>query len=412
MTQLQGFKPYPKQKVVIDSIISSEEMFHTMVTGRQSGKSTTLLGLVLYYSINKPKSTCLWVSPVYSQINKVLTQIVDTLQPSGIIVSANKANYEIKLINGSIIYFRSAERADTIRGLSIDYLFVDESQDLKTSDWQKSILPTITARGKKVVLGGTPKKKGFFYDYYQMGKSPDFPNHASYNFPSWESPYVSKDFIEEQRKTLPDNIFKQEFEAVFLDDDGHVFKGLNNVLINDAWPQRSNGTNVYGGLDLGTREDWSVLTLIDELGRVIYIWRDRHLPYSDIVSKVVQLCKQYNVRELLVESNGAGDVMFEQIKKQYSRAEPLFQTNDTKSNIIRRLMGDIEDINIELPSLKLFPFLGDEMEIFEYEVLPSGKIRYSHPNGFHDDTVISLAMANWSRVNPRRGGGIKISSLR
>ena len=126
MTQLQGFKPYPKQKVVIDSIISSEEMFHTMVTGRQSGKSTTLLGLVLYYSINKPKSTCLWVSPVYSQINKVLTQIVDTLQPSGIIVSANKANYEIKLINGSIIYFRSAERADTIRGLSIDYLFVDE----------------------------------------------------------------------------------------------------------------------------------------------------------------------------------------------------------------------------------------------------------------------------------------------
>ena len=410
--KLTGFKPYHKQKEVIDSIISSEGMFHTMVCGRQSGKSTTLLGLVLYYAINKPKSTCLWVSPVYSQINKVQTQIMDALGNSGVIVSANKANYEIKLLNGSMIYFRSAERADTIRGLAIDYLFVDESQDIKTSDFQKSILPTITARGKKAVLGGTPKKKNFFYDYYMMGKSPDFPNHTSYNFPSWESPYVSSEFIEEQRKSLPDNIFRQEFEAIFLEDDGQVFKGLGNVLINDAWPQRSHGVNTYAGLDIGTREDYSVLTIMDELGRVLFVWRDRHIEYSRIVDKVVQLCKQYNVRELLVESNGPGDVMYEQIRKQYSRAEPLFQTNDTKSNIIRRLMTDIEDVAIELPSVKLFQPLGDEMEIFEYEVLPSGKIRYGHPSGFHDDCVLSLAMANWSRINPKRGGGIKISSVR
>ena len=245
-----------------------------------------------------------------------------------------------------------------------------------------------------------------------MGKSADFPNHTSYNFPSWESPYVSSEFIEEQRKSLPENIFKQEFEAVFLEDDGQVFKGLSNVLINDAWPQKSGGMNIYAGLDIGTREDYSVLTIIDEMGRVLHIWRDRHIEYSRIVEKVVQLCKQYNVRELIVESNGPGDVMFETIKKQYSRAEPLFQTNDTKSNIIRRLMSDIEDINIELPSAKLFPALGDEMEMFEYSILPSGKIRYAHPTGFHDDCVLSLAMANWSRVNPKRGGGIRISGLR
>ena len=245
-----------------------------------------------------------------------------------------------------------------------------------------------------------------------MGKSAEFPNHTSYNFPSWESPYVSSEFIEEQRKSLPENIFKQEFEAVFLEDDGQVFKGLSNVLINDAWPQKSGGMNIYAGLDIGTREDYSVLTIIDEMGRVLHIWRDRHIEYSRIVEKVVQLCKQYNVRELIVESNGPGDVMFETIKKQYSRAEPLFQTNDTKSNIIRRLMSDIEDINVELPSAKLFPPLGDEMEMFEYSILPSGKIRYGHPTGFHDDCVLSLAMANWSRVNPKRGGGIRISGLR
>ena len=409
---LKGFKPYPKQKEVIESIINGDAFYNTMVCGRQSGKSTTLLGLLLYYSINRPKSVILYVSPVYSQVSKIQTQIIDALGGSGIIVSANKASYEIKLVNGSTIYFRSAERADNIRGLAVDYLLVDEAQDIKTSDFQKSILPTITARGKKCILGGTPKKKNFFYEYYMMGKSADFPSHTSYNFPSWESPYVSSEFIEEQRKSLPENVFKQEFEAIFLEDDGQVFKNISSVLINDAWPQRTQGMNVYAGLDIGTREDYSVLTIIDEMGRVLMIWRDRHIQYSEIVDKVVQLCKQYNVRELIVEANGPGDVMFETIKKQYSRAEPLFQTNDTKSNIIRRLMTDIEDVALELPSHKLFSPLGDEMEIFEYEVLPSGKIRYSAPNGFHDDTIMSLAMANWSRVNPKRGGGIKISSVR
>lgn len=412
MSHLIGFKPYPKQKEVLDNIIQSDIFSHTLVCGRQSGKSTTLLGLILYYSINKEKSVTLYTAPTYGQINKIMVAIMDTLQPTGIIVSANKASYEIKLSNGSMIYFRSTERSDSIRGLAVDYLLCDEMQDVKTSDFQKSILPTTTARGKKIVLAGTPKSKAIFWDYYQMGKSPDFPNHTSYNFPSWESPYVSEEFIEENKKTLPEDIFRQEFGAEFVESDGSVFKGIGNVCINDAWPQRTKGLNVYAGLDIGTREDYSVLTIIDELGRILYVWRDRHLQYSEIVSKVIELCKQYNVRELIVESNGAGDVLFETIKKQYSRATPLFQTSKSKEMIIRRLMLDIEDIALELPTQKLFPYLHDELEIFQYEVSPSGTIKYGHPSGMHDDTVMSLAMANHSRVNPKRGGKINISSLR
>ena len=410
--KLQGFSPYPKQREVLDTMIHSDTMYHTMVCGRQSGKSTTLLGLILYYSINEAKSVTLYTAPTYGQINKIMVQIIDTLQPTGIVVTANRASYEVKLSNGSIIYFRSTERADSIRGLAVDYLLCDEMQDCKTSDFQKSILPTVTARGKKVVLAGTPKTKNIFWDYYQMGKSEDFPNHTSYNFPSWESPYVSEEFIEENRKTLPEDVFRQEFGAEFIDNDGQVFKGIGNVCINDAWPERTRGLNVYAGLDIGTREDFSVLVVIDEMGRVLRIWRERHLQYSEIVQKVVELCKYYNVRELLVESNGAGDVIFESVKKQFSRAEPLFQTHKTKEMIIRRLMLDIEDVNLELPSVNLFPYLHDELEIFQYEVTPSGTIKYGHPSGMHDDTVMALAMANHSRVNPKRGGSIKISSLR
>jgi hypothetical protein len=110
--------------------MSSDALYHTVVCGRQVGKTITLINLLLYYAINNPKSKVLWISPVYSQINKVMGQIMDALAPTQIMASANKSDYEIKLVNGSKIWFRSAERADTIRGLSINYLLVDEAQDL------------------------------------------------------------------------------------------------------------------------------------------------------------------------------------------------------------------------------------------------------------------------------------------
>jgi len=410
--KLTGFKLYNKQQEVVDNIIRGTEMYHTLVWGRQSGKSTTILGLILYFSINKSKSSTLFVAPVYSQVSKLQQQVIDALEPTGVIKSANKSSYEIRLVNGSVIYFRSAERADNIRGLAVEYLYIDEAQDISTAAFQKSILPTITAVGKHCVICGTPKAKNFFWDYYQYGRSSEYPLYTSYNIPSWESPYVSEEFIDEAKKSLPERVFQQEFGAEFIEDDGVVFKGLNNVLINDNWPDKSRGMNIYAALDVGTKDDSSVLTIIDELGRVLFIWRDRHIAYSQIVDKVVNICKKWGVRDLLVESNGAGDVLYEDLKKKYKRVTPLFQTHSSKENIIRRLISDIEDMGIELPSEKLFEPLGHELTIFQYEVTSTGKIKYGAPAGFHDDCVMSLAMANWHRTTSKKGNGIKIGGLR
>jgi len=365
----------------------------------------------MYFGINNNNSKILWVSPVYSQATKVFQQIFQILQPAGLVKSANKADFIIQLINGTTIYFKSSERPETIRGLSINYAFIDEAQDCKDIAWKQSILPTLSAAGKKCIITGTPKRKNWFYDVFMLGKSQTHTNHKSYHGSSVDSPYVSKEFIEEQKRTLPPKIFKQEFLAEWQDNEGAVFQGLDKVCINEVWPDQ-NQSKVYAGLDIGNKGDYSVLTIIDELGRVLYMWRDNRIEYSQIADKVAEICRHYKVRDLLVETNGVGDPVFEMIKKKYSRTSPLFQTNQTKENIIRRLMGDIQDTTLELPSFNLFPTLQEELEIFEYEVLPSGKIRYTHPQGFHDDTVLSLAIANWNRTNPKRGGGINISSLR
>jgi hypothetical protein len=410
--KVTGFKPHKGQSELISGVINGPEMFHTAVVSRQWGKTLTMINLIFYYGINNGKSKILVTMPVYSQCLKVFTQIMEYLEPANIVKSANKSDFTIQLINGSTIWFKSSERPDSIRGLSVNYLFVDEAQNVSTNAWQTAILPTLTAAGKKCMITGTPHRKSWFYDMFMLGKSPDHPNYRSYQGKSTDSPYVDPSFIQEQKRTLPPKIFAQEFLAEWQDNEGSVFQNLAGVCVNDRWPDRDRQMRTYGGLDIGNKGDYTVLTIIDELGRVLYIWRDNHLQYSDIISKVITISKQYSLTELLCEVNGVGDPLFEQIRKGYSRSTPLFQTNQTKENIIRRLMGDIEDQSLELPSFSLMPELVNELETYEYEILPSGKIRYTHPPGMHDDIVDSLAMANWSRINAKKGGGLKIGSIR
>jgi len=402
----KGFKPYDFQKQIIDDILTKEDMFYTMVCGRQIGKTLLLINMLLYYGINKPRTTLLWVSPFYSMGVKVLSQIIDAIEFTPIVKEANKSEKIISLVNGTRIYFRSAEKPETIRGLSIDYAFLDESQDISDDAFNKAILPTLTAKGKKCLIAGTPKSKNWFYQYFQRGSD---TNYNSYTAPSSVSPYVSEEFLKEQKESLPPAIYNQEFLAQWQEGDGEVFTNIDGVCILDEYTRTRERT--YGGLDIGTKQDYTVLTIMDRNGRTVHMWRERGLEYSQIVSKVVYLCKQYKT-SLLIEANGIGDPVYEMIRKQYKDVKPFITTNTSKENIIRRLISDTADSNIELPSPNLFQPLYQELQMFQYKYLPSGKVSYEAMSGFHDDTVMSLAICNWNRIENPTQKKLHISSLR
>lgn len=391
----KGFKPYQFQKNIINDILDKEDMFYTLTCGRQIGKTLLLINMLLYYSINKPKSISLWVSPYYSMAVKVLSQIIDAIEGTGIVKEANKSEKIITLINGSRIYFRSAEKPETIRGLSVKYCFIDEAQDVDDDAFNKSILPTMTAVGEKCLIAGTPKSKNWFYTYFQRGGQ---HNYNSYTAPSSISPFVSEEFLEEQRQSLPPAIFNQEFMAEWQEGDGEVFTNIDGVCILDEWVSTKDRT--YAGLDVATKGDYAVLTIMDRSGRVVWMWRERGLEYTEIVDKVSFFCKKYNSK-LYVETNGIGDPIYEMIRKKHKNTEPFITSNQSKENIIRRLISDIADSALELPSPNLFNPLYKELQMFQYRYLPSGKVQYAAMSGAHDDTVMSLAICNWNRIqNP------------
>ena len=396
-----GFTPHQKQREVIDSILHDSAKFHIATIGRQWGKSLMGMNLALYWMINNKPCKVLWVSPVYSQTSKVHKELYSAIASSGIVKTNNFSDNRIELKNGSEIIFRSAERYDNIRGLTCDYGIIDEAAFIKDEAWSEAIRPVFAVKGKKVCFVSTPKGKNWFYELYQLGKSPDNSRYKSYTGSSYETPYINDEEILDAKRTLPEQVFLQEYEAKFIDSGGEVFQNLDKVEFNQ-YPKPVG--KVYCGIDLAKQEDYTVATFMDSQGQVVDIYRERQRTWTEITNELVKRIKKWNATTL-VEVNSIGDVIYEQLKLKHQDTHPFITSNKSKNEIIEGLILDFSELQVNIPSKGLFPALQHELSVFTYEYNPKTRsLRYGHPSGQHDDTVISLALANYNRKQNKNYG--------
>jgi hypothetical protein len=400
--EITAFTPHPKQRELLNSVISGSEKYHIASIGRQFGKSMMAENLALYWAINDAPCKILWVSPVYSQANKVQKEVIQAIGGTALLRSNNYSTNEITLSTGSVIYFRSAERYDNIRGMTLDYAIVDEAGYIKDDAWREAIKPTLLVRGKKVLFISTPKGKNWFYDLYQYGTSSEYPNYKSYKGSSYDTPFIDEAEINEAKKTVPEKVFRQEYLAEFLDGGGEVFQNVDQIAMLDKYP--SPVGKCFAGLDIGKQEDFTVLTIMDQKGVVVDIYRDNQNQWHTMIKEVVSRLRKFNA-SCMVEVNGVGDPIYEQIKMQWQNTHPFITTHQSKTEIIEGLIIDTNEVSISIPTEKLFPYLYQEMGYFTYEYSPKTRnIRYGHPVGLHDDTVMSLAITNYNRKTNKNYG--------
>ena len=391
---VQGFTPHKKQREIIQSAQSDEIKYIVVNTGRQFGKSFMGMNLILKWQLEHNKSVGMYVTPVYAQAKKVFSELVSSLGNSSLTTEINKSELHIRFINGSVLYFRSAEREDSLRGYTLDYLVVDEAAYIKDVVWDTVLRPTTLVRGKKCLFLSTPKGRNWFYNMAMKGMSEEYPNYITFRASSFDTPFISEEELNEAKKTLPEAIYRQEILAEFIDDGGEVFSNLKNRNFLNQYPPYNSSEKYYAGVDLGRANDYSVLTILNSQGMVVEIYRERQKSWDVIVSEMLVVLRKYKP-QLFVEINNQGDVVYEMIRKGYSAAQPFTTTNDSKQNIIEDLILALNEDKLILPSETLNPDLYREMSQFTYEYSPkTRKVRYASPNGLHDDMVISLALAN------------------
>ena len=404
-----GFTPHTKQRLMVNEIISSAAKYHVACVGRQFGKSLMAINLSLYWMINEGPVKVLWVSPVYSQTTKVQKELMQAIGASGLVKNCNYSDNYIRLKNGSEILFRSAEKYDNIRGLTVDYGILDEAAFMKQDAWKEAIRPVFMVKGKKVLFISTPKGKNWFHELFQLAKSPDYSNYQAYTGSSYDTPYIDLEEIEDAKRTLPPNVFQQEYLAKFIDSGGEVFSSLDkNLFARYTNPQGK----VYCGIDLGKQEDFTVATFMDSAGKVVDIYRANNKEWTTMTNEILVLIKKYSAT-VMVEVNSIGDVIYEQIKRQWQDTHPFVTTSKSKNEMIEGLILDINETTVTIPDSELFPWLLSELEVFTYDYNPKTRsIKYGHPTGLHDDCVISLAIVNYNRKQNKTLGTYAVMGKR
>jgi len=385
------FKPHIGQRKVIDGFADSEHKFGIVATGRQYGKSLLGQNLLLYWLLGKKNQKSAWVSPIYSQGKKVFEELLSASNP--IIASSNKADLTIKFINGSTLQFLSAERYDSIRGFSFNYVVIDEAAFIKEEALTEAILPTMTAIGRKCLIISTPKSKNWFYNYYLRGTTSN-NDYISFKGISTDNPHVDQAFILEQQKSLPTAIYRQEYLAEFSEASNDVFRGLDAVCILNTFSNEGRNRRHYVGIDTGFNDDYTVCAIFEESGRCKEILRFNGTSFEAAGKTIVDTLRKYNVAGGFCEVNSIGQALFELVKPYQRKIKPFVTTQDSKTKGVRALMHDIEEGVIELPSKDLMPEVYNELSAYTYRVSSNGKLSFSHPNGMKDDIVDAIWLAN------------------
>ena len=393
------FTPHAKQRECINRIEETDCKYIIIDCGRQFGKSLLATNLLLKWLLENPNTVGFWVSPIYSQAKKVFDEMVKALKPTGLLKSFNRTEVKIVFNNGSSIHFKSAEKPDNLRGYTLDFLVMDEAAFMRDAIWNEILRAATLVKGKRILFISTPKGKNYFYTLYNRGVSYDYPEYLSLKYTSYDTPFITTEEIDEAKQTLPDDIFKQELMAEFIDDGGEVFRGYSNSQIMTRWTEPVATEKYWAGIDLGRQNDFTVLTIVNNFNQVVFVYRERRNNWGTIVDNIVSILQKYQAKTI-VEVNSIGDVIYEQIRRQYSKVEPFHTTNSNKEEIVNNLIVAINDHTLILPTKELCEPLDTELRVFTFEYsTKSRKIRYFAPPGFHDDCVMSLAFALESKRN-------------
>jgi len=364
-------KPHDGQRAVLES----DARFKVLMCGRRWGKSLISRNISITEALAGRITG--YVTPTY-HLAKVFFDDIAKIIPSEI-ATANKSDLTFKFITGGEIRFFTGERLDNFRGLRLHNVIIDEAAYIPhlQDAWNNAIRPTLTDFEGKALFISTPRGKDFFYNLY-LRNSGDW---KSFKYTTYDNPFIKVSEIDDAKSSLPMSAFEQEFMANPSENAANPF-GINFIRQNIK--TLSSNNPICYGIDLAKSYDYTVICGLDANGSVCSFDRFQS-DWSTTKAKIRGLA---NVPKL-IDATGVGDPIVEELQREDYLIEGFKFTSQSKQQLMEGLVTSIQQGNVKYPD----GIIVDELSIFEYIYTANG-VKYSAPNGMHDDCVCALALAN------------------
>ena len=205
------------------AVAQDTHRFKCVVAGRRWGK-TYLATRELAKQARQPDKSVWYIAPSYRMAKQIVwTPLKWRLQDLRWVDKINESDLSIRLKNGSTIALRGADNPDSLRGVGLDYLVLDEFAMIHESAWTEVLRPTLSDRNGSAMFISTPQGiHNWAFDLFnRQNEDPD--NWRSWTFKTIEGGRVSEQEIEQARRDLSDRQFRQEYEATFETYSGKIY---------------------------------------------------------------------------------------------------------------------------------------------------------------------------------------------
>lgn len=374
-------------------VFADNTRFKVVAAGRRTGKSRLAAWMLIINALDDRSGQVFYVAPTQGQARDIMWQTLLELG-SPVISGSHINNLQIKLINGATISLKGADRPETMRGVSLKFLVMDEYADMKPEVWEQILRPALTDQKGHAMFVGTPMGRNHFYDLFKYAEISEDPTYVSYHFTSYDNPLLDPEEIDVAKKSMSSYAFRQEFMASFEARGSEMFKE-DWVKIGDP-PKDGDyyiAVDLAGFEDVGkkksknSRLDDTAITvvLVSEEGWFVENIISGRWDLNETADKIFQAVRDYKPISVGIERGIAKQAVMSpliDLQKRYGqffRVEELTHGNKKKTDrIMWALQGRFENGYITLKKAEWnIKFLD---QLFQF------------PDGLtHDDLIDSLA---------------------
>jgi len=230
---------------------NDETRFKIVAAGRRTGKSRLAAWMLILRALQTEKGHVFYVAPTQGQARDIMWQTLLELG-NPVIVNSHINNLQLKLVNGATISLKGADRPETMRGVSLRFLVLDEYADMKPEVFEQILRPALADQKGDALFIGTPMGRNHFYDLYQYGELGDDPTYKTWHFTSYSNPLLDSEEIDVAKKSMSSYAFRQEFMASFEARGSEMFK---EDWVKFAEPNKDEEGDYYVSIDLAGFEE-------------------------------------------------------------------------------------------------------------------------------------------------------------
>jgi hypothetical protein len=236
-----------------------------------------------------------YVAPTYGSAKEIAWDMLINTIPFEYISKTNESSLTLRLINGSVISLKGAEKPNNLRGRALDFVVLDEFADMRPEAWYEVIRPSLSDRQGSAVFIGTPKGRNHFYDLWAKGM--DGANDwSSFQYTTLQGGNVPPEEIEAARNDLDERTFNQEYCAEFVTYSGLIYYGFSREL--SVFDCSDNGGTIHIGMDFNLDPMSAVMCI--RKGEKLYAFDEIVMYGSNTDEMVAEIKDRYPNREIIV----------------------------------------------------------------------------------------------------------------